>query len=113
MCNLSDYSFKLPDWNSVIEEDIQEKYRGFVFYGDFGDNTLILIVNLSEPKEIDEKLLNQIKSNAKKYLNIKSILRKTMQTKFFFLTLLKFAESRPTIFVKYSKKKLVKVLWTS
>ncbi len=71
MCNLSDHSFKLPDWNSIIEEDIQEKYRGFVFYGDFGDNTLILIVNLSEPKEIDEKLLNQIKSNAKKYLNIK------------------------------------------
>lgn len=56
---------------NLIEEDIQEKYRGFVFYGSFGDNTLILIVNLSEPKEVDEKLLNQIKSNAKKYLNVK------------------------------------------
>jgi len=63
--------FVLNLLSNLIEEDIQEKYRGFVFYGNFGDNTLILIVNLSEPKEIDEKLLNQIKSNAKKYLNVK------------------------------------------
>lgn len=50
--------FVLNLFLNLIEEDIQEKYCGFVFYGDFGDNILILIVNLSELKEIDEKFLN-------------------------------------------------------